>query len=423
MAKTERREFIRKSLLGSAAVGLAPSLLNASDSLDAAPLNLIEVDWSGIRNQFVLNKERHYMNTASLGPSPRSVLKAVQDWSLKLEEVGESGHSHIQESRKYFAEKLNVFPDEIAFTRNTTEGVNIIARGLRLKAGDEVILTNHEHVGGASPWLALAQEIGIKVKIVELNLNGENNLSVFREAISDMTRVVFFSHITCSNGMRLAVREICELCREKDVLSCVDGAQALGQINIDLGYLKPDFYVSSGHKWLLGPKGTGILYINKNVLDLVSPTFLGAYSVDNYNLASQSMSFVDSVKREEYGTRDTAKTKGLEAAFQFLQKINLQRVEDRGQKLHQFLYTEMSTIPKVEILSPENPAFRSAIFTFRIQGKDYLEIQQELNRTHRCRIRGIYEAQLNAIRVSCGIHLSVGDLRDLVEGVRTIAKS
>ena len=423
MAKTERREFIKKSLLGSAAIGIAPTILGKSDSLEPAPSNLIEVDWSSVQNQFLLSDDRYYMNTASLGPSPQTVLDAIQAWSKKLEMKGESGHGSIKKSREYIAEHLNAFPEEIAFTRNTTEGVNIVARGLRLKAGDEVIITNHEHVGGASPWIALAKENGVKIKVVELNLDGTGNVSVIRNAISDRTKVVFFSHVTCSNGMRLPVREICDVCREKDVLSFVDGAQAMGQIQIDLGYLKPDFYATSGHKWLLGPKGTGLLYINKEKLERISPTFVGAYTVENFDLENVKMDYVDAASREEYGTRDTPKIKGLEESFRFLQRIDMQRVENRGLELHDFLRTELQDVRNIEILSPEDKAFRSAIFTFRIEGKDYLEVQKELLQTNNCRLRGIYEAKLNAIRVSCGIHLDLGDLRALVNGIRTIALS
>ncbi len=144
--------------------------------------------------------------------------------------------------------------------------MNTVARSLSLKEGDEVILSKDEHIGGAAIWLALSKEIGITIKLVDLDYSGKNNFNIIKKSVTDKTKVLVLSHVTCTTGMILPVKKIANYCKKKGIISCIDGAQAVGMIPVNITDINPDFYVTSGHKWLFGSKGTGILYINEYFL-------------------------------------------------------------------------------------------------------------------------------------------------------------
>jgi selenocysteine lyase/cysteine desulfurase len=422
MPNQKRRAFIKNSLLGAVGTGVGINLMaSTTDNANLPRIDFEDINWEDLKKHFILSEKRTYLNTAGLGPSTKSTIQSVHDWTMRMEKESETGHGWIKSSRQTLADFFHVLPEEMSFTRNTTEGVNIIARGLEFKKGDEIILTNHEHVGGIAPWILLREEIGLEIKVVELDLNGEDNLRRIKEAISNRTKLLFVSHVTCTNGMQLPVKELAEFCRSKGILSFIDGAQAVGNIAVNLSDIDPDFYAASGHKWLLGPKSTGFLYINQKSFSKVKPHFVGAYSVENLDFKSLSVDYVQQGSREEYGTRSTPVTKGFENAIDFIDRLGIERVQKRGIDLSNYLRKRLKEIPKVQLLSPENPNYQSAILTFKIDGIDYKDVQSKLRKEFKCRTRAIYEADLMGIRVSCGIHLTYKDLDHLIDSIRSIS--
>ena len=299
--------------------------------------------------------------------------------------------------------------------------MNIIARTLRLKAGDEVIISTHEHVGGAAPWMALQKDLGVVVKLIDLDLEGEKNLQIIKNAVSSKTKAIAFSHITCTNGMKLPVKEIAAFCKSKGIYSCVDGAQALGMFPIDLKDLEVDFYTSSGHKWLYGPKGTGVLYMNQKWVTKLNPVFAGAYSDRTFDLNNLSMEYRDSVQREEYGTRNTAINLGLGSAIEFVSTIGMENIAKRGRELANYFRNGLSTLKQIEILTPEKEVFSASIITFRFKGKDNLKINQQINSIYKIRLRGIYENNLNSIRVSFAVFNNFKEIDDLLVALKEIS--
>ena len=371
-------------------------------------------------NLFLLKEDRKYFNTASLGASPKMVVQTLNEWNLKLESISETGHQHIKECRKAAAEFFNCYEDELAITRNTTEGINIIAQGLTLQPGDEVILSTHEHVGCAVPWMNMVDQKGIKLKLVDLDLTGSNNLDIIKNAVTEKTKVISISHVTCTNGMILPIKDLVTWCREKGILTCIDGAQALGMIDIDMKDMDPDFYATSGHKWLYGPKGTGFLFINKKSIHTLHPTFAGAYTTESYNLNELKYSYLNVASREEYGTRNTPLVMSLKAAMDFHKNQGREKIVQHGLSLAGQLKSSLRKVDGIEILSPDDGPFASAMVTFRSPIKDYKTIQRELMQKYQCRVRGIYENQLNAIRVSCAYYNTKDQIDYLAESIEKI---
>jgi len=432
MSKSSRRSFIKKNLLSGLFITSAVPLLHAdyalqtkhnTPSLKPHTSDYNNIDWNNIREQFLFAKDYHYLNTGSLGPSPRNVLETVCEAMERLETSTSHGRHEIDETHEKVAKFLNVTADEIAFTRNATEGLNIAARSLRLKKGDEIIISTHEHVGGASPWMALAKDFGAVVKLIDLDFNGENNLQIIKDAITPKTKIVAFSHITCTTGMKLPAKDIVEFCRNKGIYSCIDGAQSLGMFPIDLRDINPDFYASSGHKWLFGPKGTGILFINKNIIDVISPVFAGAYTDSKFDLNTLTMDYRHSAQREEYGTRNTPITLGLGAAIDFINTIGIENVAKRGRELVARFRKGIANTPEIEILTPDSESYSASMITIRIKGKDNLKLNPILAKEKNLRMRGIYENNINGIRISFSIFNSFEEVDFLVASIKSFTKS
>ncbi|MCB0462639.1 MAG: aminotransferase class V-fold PLP-dependent enzyme [Flavobacteriaceae bacterium] len=432
MSKSSRRHFIKKNILNglflTSAIPLlkADSILESKSSITELNFNTNDynsIDWKQIREQFLFAKDYHYLNTGSLGPSPRIVIDTVCKAMERLEISTNHGRHEIDETHEKMANFLNVTPDEIAFTRNATEGLNIAARSLRLKKGDEIIISTHEHVGGASPWLALAKDFGAVVKLIDLDFSGKKNLQIIKDAISDKTKVVAFSHITCTTGMKLPAKEIVDLCRSKGIYSCIDGAQSLGMFPIDLRAINPDFYASSGHKWLFGPKGTGVLFINKSIIEHIDPVFAGAYTDSQFDLNTLTMEYRHSAQREEYGTRNTPITLGLGSAVDFINTIGIDNVAKRGRELVTHFRKGISNIPEIDILTPESELYSASMLTIRIKDKDNLKLNPTLNKEKKLRMRGIYENNINGLRISFAIFNSFDEVDLLVNSLKDVVKA
>jgi len=417
-----RRNFLKKMAWGGAIAGSISSvkaIAKQPSAFHPTPNNHKEY-WKLIRQDFPLLPHRIYFNTGSLGPSPQIVMDTVFYWMKNLNGIGEGGHEKIPKVREKLASFINCKPEEVTFTRNTTEGINIMAQSLPLEAGDEIILTKHAHVGGAAPWLALKKEKSISIRLIELDLTGKNNLEIIKNAVSSKTKAIVISHVTCTTGMVLPIKEINEFCRSKNIYTCIDGAHPLGMMQLDMKDLKPDFYASSGHKWLLGPKGTGILYINKNIIQTLKPSFVGAHSDKNYSLDDEIFEYGETAKRHEYGTRNTPIILGLGAAIDYISQIGILNIEHRGKSLATYLKNELSNFKKIEILTPIAPEYSASIVSFRIKGMKQETIQQKLKYNPKCRVRGIHENNLNAIRISCAFYNSFEEIDRLIAGIEDI---
>lgn len=437
--RSGRREFLKQCALGLAATTAgATGCAGAGAGSDEAPLpddsgaappfpeawrsaSTDQERWRAVRDQFLLEPGYAYFNTGGLGPSPRPVLSAVDEAWRRLELRSETSHGERAGVRARVAALLGCAEDELAFTRNATEAMNLVARGLSLHDGDEVVMTTHEHPGGAMPWFGLREDVGIRIRTVEPGRGGDDTLSRLVAALTPRTRVVMVCHITCTTGLVFPVREIVDLCRERRMVSVIDGAQAMGQIPVDLGALGCDFYVASGHKWLLGPKETGVLYVRDEWLDRWKPSYVGGYSDAVFDLDAGEFRRLRPASASEYGTRNTPLLLGLGAAFGFLSTMGMEVVATRGAELAGRLRDGLTPLKGVEILTPAGAA--AAILTFRLPttgrlpgtgGKagDWCNL---LRIDHGLRLRPVGEAGLNGIRASPHVFNSEDEVDRLVD--------
>jgi selenocysteine lyase/cysteine desulfurase len=295
--------------------------------------------------------------------------------------------------------------------------MNLVARGLRFSPGDEVVMTTHEHPGGALPWFAVREDVGVRIRTIDPGMGGEDTLGRIADAITSHTRVVMVSHITCTTGLVMPVSEISELCKQRGVVCVIDGAQAVGQIPVDLQSLGCDFYVASGHKWLLAPKGTGLLYVREEMLDSWAPSYVGAYSDAGFDIVAGSFERQRSASAAEYGTRNTPVLLGFGAALDFLATVGIDEVAARAATLAGRLRAGIAALRGVELVTPEDPASHAAILAFRLpeQGGNPWDWCNLLRREHNMRLRPVGEAGLNAVRASTHLFNSEAEVDQLVQ--------
>jgi selenocysteine lyase/cysteine desulfurase len=351
-----RRGFLKHAGVGTALLGLPPSAGEQVFGEEPRPLpsdQLFAADqaqyWTELRRQWLLAPDRINLNCGSLGCSPLPVLRAVIDHLLSAESYREPGYPWfgyeekplIRQLRDKLAEFLHCGRDELAIVRNTTEGNNVVCNGLDLKAGEEAILTDQEHPGGRCCWEQKASRFGVKLKYVHLPRPPKSEDEIverFREALTPSTRILVFSHITTVTGLVLPVKPICELARQRGILTHVDGAHAIGQIPLNLHELGCDFYATSPHKWLMAPKGTGLLYVREGLQERI---WVNTASNEwrNHQLKAYRFSNI--------GTSNLSLIVGLATALDFVQKVGPERIYKRIHELAAKVRDRMAQYPQL----------------------------------------------------------------------------
>jgi selenocysteine lyase/cysteine desulfurase len=429
----QRRKFFIASAGAIGAVHmLSPLAMLASPSLPPArtPIQPPEAPiapedttfWNVVRSQFPLQTERVYLNTGGLGASPYAVIDAVKAKMDELEKVCETGHSEtlLNEIKADMSSLLGCDADELAFTRNTTEGINIIANGLPLAKGDEVILTTHEHVGNAMTWVGLQQHEGVVIRLFEPSTeSAQTNIDRILKLITPRTRVISIPHIVTTTGLIMPVKEIAAIARAKNIFFLIDGAQSAGQLKFSLHDIGCDAYATSGHKWLMGPKETGLLYVRKSKQDAVRARHIGAYSGGEFDLAKGILTPFPSAQRYEYGTVSIPLRVGLGAAFKFIRTIGMDNIMNHDLALGTALHDGLRAIKGVTMLSPFDPSMRSAMITISHAACTNNELQQHLDKFD-LRTRIVTEGGLSALRLSLHCYNSFDDVHRIIEGVRSV---
>ncbi len=266
-----------------------------------------------------------------MGPSPFVVIDAVKS---EMEDVERNArYGGWDTVRPKVAKFINARDEEISLTHNVTEGIDIVACGLPLKRGDEVILTNHEHAGNAIPWLARARRDAIVVKVLLLAPTAAETLNRLNALITQHTRVIAVPHITCTIGQVLPAKEIAKLGHDKGLWVFFDGAHTPGMMPLDVKDIGCDFFATCGHKWMMGPKGTGFVYIRKEMQEVLEPYWAGALSDAGWDLQKGTLDYRKDAHKYDFGTQNAALYVGLGAAIDFLYHIGMENIARRDRAL------------------------------------------------------------------------------------------
>ena len=365
MNSQPRRGFL-KSLLGAgASAAFAPMPLARSASwhrvLDTATAQTPDEHfWELVANQFPIRSGYVMMNAANLCPAPYPVIDAVERLTRSLDgDVSFQNRAKFnglrEEARQRVAAHVGANPNEIALTRNTSEGNNTVVNGLELGSGDNVVIWDQNHPTNNVAWDVRAERHGFtvtRVRTPDEPKTAEDLVQPFAEALSPGTKAMAFSHVSNVTGITLPARALSELARARGVSTLVDGAQAMGVLALDLHDLGCDFYTASSHKWLLGPKEAGVLYVRG---DRVSDLW-----AMNVGVGWQSALEHGAQKFDVLGQRDDACVAAVGTAMELHQAIGADRVEARVRAIVDALKVQLrSQVPGMRF-QPEVDSSMSA---------------------------------------------------------------
>ena len=352
-----------------------------------------------LRRQMPVMERHVYMNWGHSGPSPRPVLKAVREVLERESRLGPS-HPDVRERRDaFFAQARRVLgriigarADEMTLTDNATTGVNLIACSLRWKRNDEVIISNAEHPGGYLPWFVLRDQEGVKVHQVPIDGDDGRFLEALKKKINRRTRLICISHVAWLSGRRYPLREVAALAKGRGIYLMVDGAQAAGAIKIDVRKLGCDFYTLPGQKWLLGPQGTGALFVRGDLRETLILPGAGYETAGEKDLASATYLPYPDGRRFELATKSTALFAGLAAGAENALRLGPASIERRILSLASRLLDRIEDISGIELLS-YRPSGRgkahSGLVSVRIPGIPAAAVVDELIRRERVLVREV----------------------------------
>jgi selenocysteine lyase/cysteine desulfurase len=417
----QRRSFLHAAAIAAAAFGVPLARAEQAFSMDAPGLpseNLFASDpekyWTELRRQWLLAPDRINMNCGAIGCTPLPVLRATIEHMLTAEEFREPAfpwfgyeeNTRIHELRDAMAAFLHVNRDELAILRNATEANNVVCNGLDMQSGDEAILTDQEHPGCRGCWEQKAARYGIKIVNVTLPTppeSPEEVVALFERAITPRTKILVFSHIASPTGLILPVKQICAMARAKGVMTHVDGAHAVGQLPLDVHDLGCDFYASSAHKWLMTPKGTGLLFVRPELLErLWVNTCSGSWH--DYTLKAYRL--------ENLGTSNLSVMVGFKAALDFYHTIGAERIYARIHQQAQRVREVIVSHPELRTANASREDFYGGLVSFFNTRGDLVKVSEECGKRA---IRTGYGSP--RIRIASHIFTQTSEIQTFAEAV------
>ncbi|MGC8743608.1 MAG: aminotransferase class V-fold PLP-dependent enzyme [Verrucomicrobiia bacterium] len=338
-------------------------------------------DFKALRNDFpILNQTVHghpliYFDNAATSQKPVCVIEAIRNYYLKdnanvhrgIHELSTRATIAYENSRERAAKFINAnSPDEIVFTRGTTEGINLVANSFglaNLKPGDKILLTEMEHHSNIVPWQMVAERVGAEIVYVPITGDdGYLDLDAFEKLLTPQVKIFSFVHISNSLGTINPVKELCQKARERGIVTLVDAAQSAGHCLIDVKEIGCDFLAFSGHK-ICGPTGIGVLYGRYELLEKMRPYQCGGemiLSVDYYKTT-----FKKPPHRFEAGTPDISGPIGLSAAMDYLDSIGRDHIFNHDQQLARYAYDRLKELPGIRLFGP--PVNRGGLVSFALK--------------------------------------------------------
>lgn len=390
-----------------------------------------------VRADIPFLEEVIYLDAASTTPTPQPVVDAMCQYFYHFNaNTGRGAYrvavqvtSKFEETRSKLARFINCSENEVIFTKNTTEAINMVANGYKFKKGDSVIVPNIEHHSNLVPWLNLKKR-GVKVNIVKADKYGVVDPADVERAIDDSSRLIAITHISNSIGALQPVEEIGKIAEEKDILYLVDVAQSAGHMAIDVKKLNAHFMACPGHKGLMGPVGTGFLYCSQQVVEDLQPQNLGGGTV--VQVTEDDFKLSESPARFEGGTQNIAGVLGLGAAIDYINEIGMEKIEEHGRKLTKKMFEGIDDIENSIVYGrPENIYDMVA---FNINGVNSHDVAKILDEQARICVRsglhcampavkqiGAYEYG-GTVRASIHYYNTEEEINRLVEILKEISK-
>ena len=385
-----------------------------------------------IREDFPVLKEVVYLDSAATSQKPRQVVEAVQEYFTRYcGNYGRGAHrlsrrttEKYEDARENVAGFLGISPRCTIFTRNATESVNMVAHGIKWKKGDHIITTVVEHHSNLLPWIRLRED-GVDVTVVDSDVHGMVSPAALEEAITDKTKLIAITHISNFFGAAQDIKAVARIAKKHGVRLLIDASQSAGEMPLNLGEIGCDFAAMPGHKGLLGPQGTGILYIKEP--EKLQPVFVGGGTV--HSVTTSSFTFDEIPSRFEYGTPNIPGVIGLGRSVEYVKALGTENIESHVSKLSRECAKRLAEIPQIAIYGPEN---RVSLTSFNVENINPHDVAMILDETKKICVRsGQHCAQTalarlcitGSVRASFACYSTREEVELLVSSVEAIAKS
>ncbi len=351
----------------------------------------------------ILEKEDYiYFDNAATSQRPECVVEAIRDFYENsnanplrgLYDWSMDATQRYEDARATVADFIGAAStEEIIFTRNTTESLNLVAYSFGLEnvnEGDEIVISVMEHHSNILPWQMVARDRKAKLVYLEPDEEGVISPEEYKGKITEKTKIVSIGHVSNVFGITNPVKEIAAYAHEKGATVVVDGAQAAPHIPVNVQELDADFYAFSGHK-LMGPMGIGVLYARKTILENMRPFLTGGEMIEY--VTREDATYAELPHKFEAGTVNAAGAVGLDAAIKYLQNVGFDFIAEQEHKLTQRMMEGIKKLPYIRIYGSSDPARHSGIVTFTMEGVHPHDISSVLNDDHVCVRAGHHCAQ------------------------------
>lgn len=427
---TSRRGFLTRAGMlagagaasfGSGRTALAQGAPRSTARPPANPPSPSGLSGRALREAHYPDLDVTYFNHASMGTIPRRVIDARCDRLREMETnpwlhvFGGKWDEAVQEARTEIAAFFGSTRDELAITRTTTEAMHILAAGLPMGAGDEVLFPSTNHIGAAKCFEHWGARRGYTTRRFEFpmlespNLSAPDVLRMFADAIREETRLLVLPHIDNLVGMRYPIGAIVRAARDRGVeWIAVDGAQAVGCIDVDVVALDVDFYATSAHKWIQSPKGFGLLHVRQSLLERVEPMMV---------TWGQARWGGDARKFEDYGTHDYASVLALGEAVRFQQELGVARARRYRETLRQHCEEAVGASDSLVWRSPRDPALVTPIVAVEVRDRKSSDVFDSVYPDPGFVFRAFATDQLNTMRLSFNMMNEVREIDQFFEMV------
>ncbi len=422
-----RRQFLSHAAHtiagGTALLSLSPARLEAvqtaaTDRLGQAPDTVArdEAFWSVVAQSFHLDGRYVILNGGGQNPTSRSVVEGLERYYPNAMAQPRPHNYRLiarkEEHRDRLARLLRCDTQEVALTRNTTEGLNIVAHGLDLRAGDEVLLSPFERTYAAVALRNRVERDGIVLREVELEVppTDQGVVTAFRDAIGPRTRLIVVSHVADSWGFVLPIRELSALAHERGIQVLVDGALSFGHLKVDVSELGCDYFATSLHKWLGAPFGTGLLFVRKSRLADLWPLY-----------GTPEPKVADPRKFERIGTRSGPTIAAIGQALDFYESIGPARKAARLRYLLQVLIDALADATGIRVITDRVPERRGSLARVVVTGWSGTEVEQALRKKGFWTYGGFDDAH-SGVYVSPNLFNTPTELQRLAGLLRELAR-
>lgn len=374
------------------------------------------MDWATLRAEFPVTRRWAFLNHAAVAPLPARSQHAFEAWVKDIAENGVTNDGQwrrrIEDVRSLAGKLLNADPLDIAFVKNTSEGIGIVAEGVRWQRGDNVVSAAEEFPSNVYPWLNLTDR-GVELRSVPLR-QGRVPIDDLRSLLDGRTRVVTLSSVEYSTGFRNDLDAVGNLCRERNVLFCVDAIQSLGALPLDVQQTPVDCLAADGHKWMLAPEGAGIFWIRRDVVDRLHPVGVGWNSVLNsIDFGSVNFRLKPHAGRWESGAMNVGGIHALGASLELLLEVGIPDVAARIVALTDHL-CENAARAGLGVYSSRRDQDKSGIVSLTVADRDPMAL------VRRCKEAGIIiTARSGRLRVSPHAYNTVDEITHLLDVLRT----